>query len=312
MFDGLRSTASRLFATVNRALFRKHPTAGHLPGLPPAPSFQRLRNVVLADEVSRTLFQEYADHRAGLRGEEEIGWVLLGIREADHAVVMATLPAGGQRSAGVAHVQFDSTAQAVASRIVRQSDKRLRMLGVVHTHPGSFRQPSSGDFQGDSQWVGQLRGGEGIFGIGTADGIANDGRAQPHMQAQGELLMSWYALGAADRQYRPLEVLLAPGADLALPIHGIWKTIEEFAQPLERLCLQQAGVSFEIVPGRHGPALAVQLKLAQPGAALRIVLEGGAADYYWQREQEFFAVEAPDAPLDRGVYLVLAELAGQS
>ena len=56
------------------------------------------------------------------------------------------------------------------SRIVRQTDRRLTIVGVVHTHPGSLRHPSDGDFRGDSEWVASLRGGEGVFGIGTADG----------------------------------------------------------------------------------------------------------------------------------------------
>ena len=257
MFQGLRSTVGRLLATAKRAIFRRQPTAIESPELPPSRNLQRLRSVILTDEVSRTLFQEYAAHRCGPRGEEEVGWALLGIREGEKAVVMATVPSGSQRSAGVAHVQFNSTAQAVAARIVCQRDKRLRMLGIVHTHPGSLRHPSSGDFQGDSQWVCQLRGGEGVFGIGTADGSASEGEGegatQPNMQQQGELLMSWFALGEGDRQYRPLDVFLTSGPDLALPIHAIWATIEEFAQPLERLCLQQKAVSFEDRAGTTCP-----------------------------------------------------------
>jgi len=98
---------------------------------------------------------------------------------------------------------------------------------------------------------------------------------------------------------------------LALPLQGIWATIEEYAEPLERLCLQQAGLSFEVVSDQRGVALIVALKLAEPASALRMVLRGQEAAYYWQRGQELFAVDAPDGPLDRGVYLVLAELAGQ-
>src|SRR5439155_16670861 len=92
------------------------------------------------------------------------------LRLESEAVALATLPAGAGRSAGVAHVQFSSNGQALGSRIVRQADRRLVPLGVVHTHPGTLRHPSDGDYRGDSQWVGKLRGHEGIFGIGTADG----------------------------------------------------------------------------------------------------------------------------------------------
>src|SRR5271163_4718889 len=93
MFDGLLSSAQRWLGDFHRSLLGdRHPLVAP-PEAPAAPrSYQRLRRVVLTDEVSRTLFQEYATHRAGARGDEEIGWVLLGVREHDHALVLATLP----------------------------------------------------------------------------------------------------------------------------------------------------------------------------------------------------------------------------
>jgi len=172
MLQALVSTTSRLLNDLYRAWFRDRLPAPEPPEPPPAAprQYERLDRVVLTDEVSRTLFDEFAAHRDTSRGEEETGWVLLGVREVHEALVLATLPAGAERSAGVAHVRFNSEGQALASRIVRQWDRRLTMLGVVHTHPGSLRHPSDGDYYGDSQWVGRLRGGQGIFGIGTADG----------------------------------------------------------------------------------------------------------------------------------------------
>jgi proteasome lid subunit RPN8/RPN11 len=318
MLNGLVSTANRWLGNLNRSLLGDRLPLPEPPELPAAPrSYRRLRRVLLTDEVSRTLFQEYAAHRAGARGEEEIGWVVLGVREDDHAIALATLPAGAQRQAGVAHVQFNTTAQAVASCILRQEEKRLTMLGVVHTHPGSLRHPSDGDFQGDSLWVGRLRGGEGIFGIGTVDGDHVQGPAvgrhpQPHVQTFGDEVLCWYALADGDRRYQPLEVQLTLGPDLALPLHGMWTTIEWFAQPLERLYRQQAGLTFQVVPGQYGSALGVRVKLAEPEHTLRVVLEGKEAAFYLQRGEELLAVDSPGTELDRGVYLVLAELAGQS
>jgi proteasome lid subunit RPN8/RPN11 len=272
--------------------------------------------VVLTDEVSRTLFEEYAAHRESTRGDEETGWVLLGLREVDEVVVLATLPAGAGRNAGVAHVRFNCSGQALASRIVRQRDRRLTMLGVVHTHPGSLRHPSDGDYQGDSQWVGRLRGGEGVFGIGTADGKAADGtviahQPRPHMQCLGELCISWYALGEGDRRYRPLSAGLTLGPDLARPLHPVWTTIETHAEQLDRLCRQQAGVTFQVVSGLYGPALAVNLALAEPGSTLRLVLESKEVRYYLVRGDELLVVDPHETQVDRGVYLLLAELAGQ-
>jgi proteasome lid subunit RPN8/RPN11 len=319
MLQGLVVRANRLLDTLQDSLGRGRlnvpspelldtPSVGH--------SYESLKKVILPDQVSRTLFQEYTEHRASERREEETGWELLGLREADHAVVLATLPAGARRDAGVAHVRFNTDAQALAVRILRQMDKRLMMLGVVHTHPGSLRHPSDGDYQGDSAWVGRLRGGQGIFGIGTSDGPNNaDGSVahQPrsHVQTLGRLVFSWYVLGQGDRKYRPLPVQLTLGPDLALPLHAIWPLIEEYAEPLNRLCRQLASYSFSVVPGRSGSALAVMFKLAEPGETLRVVLDDGMAAYYLQRGSEFMAVDAPAPELDRACYLILAELAAR-
>jgi hypothetical protein len=319
MLQALVSTATRLLNDWNRALFhapRLLPEAQQHGGPPSRRTYQRLERVVLTDEVSRTLFEEYAAHRDGSRGDEETGWVLLGLREDSEAMVLATLPAGAGRSAGVAHVRFNCSGQALASRIVRQQDRRLTMLGVVHTHPGSLRHPSDGDFQGDSQWVGRLRGAEGVFGIGTADGTLPAGtlvahQPRPHMQCLGDLCISWYALAEGDRRYRPLGLGLTLGPDLARPLHPVWTTIEGHAEPLDRLCRQQVGVTFEVNPGLYGPALVVNLALAEPGSSLRLVLESKEVRYYLVRGDELMVVDPQETQVDRGVYLLLAELAGQ-
>jgi hypothetical protein len=314
MFQSLAGTANRLIGTLRRGVLGESLSLLNSRPLQRHSTFQRLERLVLTDEVSRTLFQEYQAHRDDARGEEEIGWVLLGHREVDSALVLATLPAGTKRNAGVAHVQFNTDAQALASRIVRQWDKRLVTLGVVHTHPGSLRHPSDGDYDGDSHWVSSLRGGEGVFGIGTVDiptgnGVQVGTQPKPNVQGLGELLISWYALGKGDGQYRPLEVQLTLGPDLALRLHGLWTTVEAFAESLERLSKQQAGLSFDVVPGRKGSALAVCLRLAEQGTALRVVLEGKESAFYLQRGDELLSVNAPAEQLDRSVYLLLAEIA---
>ena len=153
-------------------------------GLDPALIYKPLRRILLHRGVAQTLFDEYAEHRRTDRSEEETGWLLLGQREEEQAIIRATLPAGADREAGEAHVRFNSTAHAVASRIARQADRRLALLGVVHTHPGSLRHPSDGDFRGDIRWVGQLRGAEGVFAIGTADGEGAEEIEQPRASVQ--------------------------------------------------------------------------------------------------------------------------------
>src|SRR5262249_40579013 len=150
---------------------------------------------------------------------------------------------------------------------------RLTIVGVVHTHPGSLRHPSEGDYHGDSEWVQHLRGHEGVFAIGTAEGgpLLDDIYAlqpRPHIQCMGELCFTWYALGMDETNYRPLPVAVTLGPDLARPLHSVWRTIEVHAERLERLYCQQVGATFEVVDGPHGPRLAMRLPLAEPGTAL--------------------------------------------
>src|SRR5262249_39573201 len=103
MLQVLVGTATRWLNDLQRLLHRprQSPQAAITPT--PAPvTYGRLERVVLTDGVGRTLFEEFASHRAEARGEEETGWVLLGLREAREAVVLATLPAGALRDASVA------------------------------------------------------------------------------------------------------------------------------------------------------------------------------------------------------------------
>jgi proteasome lid subunit RPN8/RPN11 len=273
-----------------------------------------LQRVLLTDGVGRTLFEEYAAHRAQANGDEETGWMLIGLRQTREAVVLATLPAGVAVKASSTHIWFNSTGQALASRIVRQNDKRLRILGIVHTHPGSLRHPSDGDFQGDSQWVRQLRGSEGVFGIGTADVAANNGAVfashpRPHVQCLGELRFSWYSLGHGDAAYRPLPVELTIGPDLARPLHRIWPILEMHADRLERLYQQQAGLRFEVLSDDN-PGLVLTLPLAVKSEVVRVVLRHKSVRYFLQRDADLLEVDLTDDYVDRGVYRLLAELAG--
>jgi hypothetical protein len=214
----------------------------------------------------------------------------------------------------VAHVLFNSSAQALASRIVRQTDRRLITLGVVHTHPGSLRHPSDADYRGDSGWVRFLRGNEGVFGIGTADqkDDANSlfaGQPQPHVQCLAEMCLTWYALRHGDDRYRPLPVDMTLGPDLARPLHPVWGIVETHAERLERLIKQQSGVTFEAVEGKLRPELIVTVPLSEPNHALRVALTDKDVRYYLRRGDEILEADCPDERVDRGVYLLLAELA---
>jgi proteasome lid subunit RPN8/RPN11 len=319
MFHALVKAARRLAAEFPR--YRRRVQTAAPPQIAESPAQRRLQpleRLLLTDGVSRTLFEEYAEHQSSNRGEEETGWILLGYREVNEAVALATLPAGTQRQAGVAHVLFNSNAQVVGSRIVRQKDRRLSMLGVVHTHPGSLRHPSDGDFRGDSRWVEKLRGKEGVFGIGTRSEAAHvkngavGAHPKPHVQTLGQSTFCWYSLKQGDARYRPLPVELTLGPDLARPLHSVWPAIEVHAERIERLARQQAGVSFELVDGQQGPVLSMTVPLAEPGDAIRLLLEGKEVAYLLQRGGEHLMADAREDRIDQGVYLLLAELAAQS
>jgi len=273
-----------------------------------------LERVLLTDGVGRTLFEEYAAHRATPRGKEETGWMLLGLRDQREAIALATLPAGTRADRSATHVVFNSLAQAVGSRIVRQSDRRLTILGVVHTHPGTLRHPSDGDLRGDRVWVQRLRGQEGVFGIGTADAHGPSLYAlqpRPNVQSLGELQFSWYALGQGESAYRPLPVAVTLGPDLARPLHAAWPTLEEHAERIERLYQQLARLRIEGVDG--SPAgLLLLVPLAGEGQAIRVLLAGKAVRYFLERDGELLEAGQHDELVDRGVYRLLAELAQQA
>ena len=240
--------------------------------------------------------------------------MLLGLREATEAVALATLPAGLLSDASVGHIRFNSVAQAVGSRIVRQIDRRLTMLGVAHAHPGSLRHPSDGDLRGDRVWVKNLRGKEGIFAIGTADVLA-DGvnlfaqQPKPHVQSLGKLQFSWYSLRQGEGGYRPLPVDTTIGPDLAHDLHSVWQTLEAHAERIERLMQQQANVRVEVAAG---PALVVIVPLVGNVSSLRVIIQDRQIHYLLERDGELVETNHQENLVDRGVYLLLAQLASQT
>jgi len=316
MWQALLRTARRLLEE-SRRVWQQTPLAVTSPARTLQESsslrLEPLARACLTDGVARTLFAEYAAHRASKRGADETGWVLLGRRDSDTVTVLATLPAGTRADTGHAHVLFNSQAQQVGSRIVRQGNRRLTIVGVVHTHPGSLRHPSQEDYNGDSRWVGQLRGGEGIFGIGTADGPAEDGQVgqqpRPNVQCLEGLRYTWYVLGQGDRQYRPLPVELILGPDLARQLHPVWPLLEEHADALDRLQRQQMGVKCEVTI--EPAALVVTIPLANPEAQLRVEVREGQTSYFLIQGGDVFTATPTAERVDQAVYLLLAELARQ-
>jgi hypothetical protein len=88
--------------------------------------------------------------------------------------------------------------------------------------------------------------------------------------------------------------------------------IEAHAGRLDRLARQQTRVRFDVAEGRGGgAALAVTIPLAEPGAAVRVLLDGKEVRYFLLREGSLFAADLREERADQGVYLLLAELAAQ-
>lgn len=220
------------------------------------------------------------------------------------------------READEGHVKFNSAAQAFASRVVRQGHRQLTLLGVLHTHQGSLRHPSSGDYRGDVRWVANLRGCEGVFGIGTADAEPNpvagiSWQPAPNVQCLGELCLSWYALGAKDRNYRPLPVELTIGPDLAAHLRPVWDELEAHAERLDRIARQLSRVKFEVAAGQVKPALTFTVPLPDDAGAVRVELEGKAVRYRLLTQDGAMAADFKEDRVDVGVFLMLSELAAR-
>ena len=275
-----------------------------------AESPPQIKRIVLADGVARTLFEDYADHRRSPRGDEEIGWILLGLRHEGEAIALAALPAGTQRDAGAAHVLFNSDVQELASHILRQQGKKLGVVGVVHTHPSDLRHPSAGDYQGDRVWVAQLRGEEGVFGIGTVNSGAES--PSPHQQSRDDMSFCWYVLAPSDSHYRAIPVHLTNGPDLASPFHELWHILEAHAPALNRLYRQLARIHCQRIEMDAEILLAVKIALAEKNQQLRLLLNEAQARYYWDRGSELISIDPQELQVDRAVYLILAELAKES
>jgi hypothetical protein len=312
MLQGLVTSASQMLNDLRRSWLTPS-TSALSPGSPTGTSFLPLQRLVLTDGVGRSLFDGYARHRKQEHGDQETGWLLLGLRDPSEAIALATLPAGMESDAGVSHIRFNSIAQAVGSRIVRQIEKRLTILGVVHTHPGSLRHPSEGDLKGDRAWVQQLRGKEGVFAIGTADASPATGmyasRPKPNVHCLDKLRFSWYALRQGESAYRPLAVEWTLGPDLARDLHDVWTTLELHADRIERLFEQQANVRIEVVKEEEGSALLLIVPLAGNEGSLRVLVKDSKVRYLLERNGELIETTHHEDRVDRGVYLLLAQLA---
>jgi hypothetical protein len=125
------------------------------------------------------------------------------------------------------------------------------------------------------------------------------------------LRFSWYALGHGDAGYRPLPLELTIGPDLARPLHAIWGVVEAHAERLERLYRQQANLRFEVLTDARNPGLIVTLPLAGGSESVRVLIRQKEVRYYLVHDGQVLEADFVDECVDRGVYLLLAELASR-
>ena len=172
VLQGLVSSAGRFISDLGRAWIReRNPTLGRRAKSVPATTapYPPLRRLTLTDEVSRTLFEEYAVHRRSNRGDEETGWTLLGIRDGDEAIILATLARRGalqrrRRSRSIQQLGPGAGQSNPSPEGSPTDDARRR----PHA-PGQPETSKRRRLPGRPPWVSVLRGGEGVFGIGTVD-----------------------------------------------------------------------------------------------------------------------------------------------
>jgi len=99
-----------------------------------------IKYMLISSGVGQTLVQGYRNHLNQERGDEETGWLLMGYREKKHAVVVAAVPSGEFREASSTHVKFNSQAQVVAGRLLRQLHDKPEdcVIPLVATIKGTF------------------------------------------------------------------------------------------------------------------------------------------------------------------------------
>jgi hypothetical protein len=69
---------------------------------------------------------------------------------------------------------------------------------------------------------------------------------------------------------------------------------------------------FEVVSDEWGPGLLLTLPLAERGDALQVLIRPKEVRYYVVRGGQLLEVQHYDEWVDRGVYLLLAELAARA
>ncbi len=272
-----------------------------------------IKYMLISSGVGQTLVQGYRNHLNQERGDEETGWLLMGYREKKHAVVVAAVPSGEFREASSTHVKFNSQAQVVAGRLLRQLHDKLEVLGLFHTHPGRLRHPSSGDYQGDIQWVKKLPGKQGVFGIGTVDHespIRGEFATKIAINtfSMTGMRFDWFSLASGDSNYVKVPIRWTLGEDLARPLHVVWDAMETHAGEIEKVLAQQSKATCGITQGAAGHQLTLSIPLAGSAGKIIVFIFKDKVQYFFEKNEQLFAVDIQEDKVDRGVYLVLAEL----
>ena len=100
---------------------------------------------------------------------------------------------------------------------------------------------------------------------------------------------------------------MIPGADLAATLRPVWRWLRTTPNGWG-VWPANCRIGFDVP--RASRTLAVAIPLREPGLALRVALTKGEGRYFLVRGGEVMAAELAEAHVDRGVYRLLADLAG--
>jgi hypothetical protein len=98
------------------------------------------------------------------------------------------------------------------------------------------------------------------------------------------------------------------GEDLAKPLHVVWDAMETHAGEIEKVLAQQTKATCGITQGAAGHQLTLSIPLAGSAGKIIVFIFKDKVQYFFEKNEQLFAVDIQEDKVDRGVYLVLAEL----
>ena len=92
-------------------------------------------------------------------------------------------------------------------------------------------------------------------------------------------------------------------------MHVVWDAMEVHASEIEKVLAQQSKASCAITKSASGHQLTLSIPLAGSAGKILVFIFKDKVQYFFEKNEQLFAVDIQEDKVDRGVYLVLAELA---